>query len=175
MNPWHDIKIGASAPEVVTGVIEIPNGSKIKYELDKDTGMLKLDRVLFTSMRYPANYGFIPKTYCDDGDPLDILVISQVDIAPMCLVNCRLIGVMNMIDGGEVDDKIIAVANDDVSMNNIEELKDLQTNLLDEIENFFSGYKTLEKKEVKVNAFKPKKEAIAIVKKAIEDYNAKFN
>ena len=112
-NPWHDLEIGENAPEVVTSVIEIPNGSSSKYELHKESGMLMLDRVMSSAVRYPANYGFIPKTYCDDKDPLDILVLSEVDIQPLCIVEAKVIGVMTMIDGGELDDKIIAVAAGD--------------------------------------------------------------
>ena len=109
-NPWHDVSIGESAPDFVTGIIEIPKNCRAKYELDKESGMLSLDRVLHSSINYPANYGFIPQTYCDDDDPLDILVISQIEIVPMCLVKSKVIGVMRMMDGGEMDDKIIAVA-----------------------------------------------------------------
>ena len=113
INPWHDVSIGEGAPEVITGIIEIPKGSKGKYELDKKTGMLLLDRVLFSAVHYPANYGFIPQTYCEDHDPLDILIISQIDIPSLTLVKAKVIGVMRMVDGGEADDKIIAVAADD--------------------------------------------------------------
>ena len=109
-NPWHKVDIGAKAPDIVTGIIEIPKNTRAKYELDKDAGMLKLDRVLYSSMYYPANYGFIPRTYCDDNDPLDILILSQITVVPLCLVSAKVIGVMRMLDGGELDDKIIAVA-----------------------------------------------------------------
>ena len=124
-NPWHEVSYGAEAPEVVTAIIEISKGSKAKYELDKETGMLRLDRVLFSAVHYPANYGFIPQTYCDNKDPLDILVISQIDVQPLCLVEAKVIGVMRMIDGGEADDKIIAVANNDVSVNYMSDISQL--------------------------------------------------
>src|SRR5689334_13245376 len=113
-NPWHSVSVGKKAPETVNGIIEIPKGSRAKYELDKESGLLKLDRVLYSSVFYPANYGFIPQTYCDDNDPLDILILSQVEIVPLCIVPARVVGVMRMIDGGEADDKIIAVAAGDV-------------------------------------------------------------
>ena len=112
-NPWHAVSIGKKIPQFVQAIIEIPKGSKAKYELDKESGLLKLDRVLFSAVHYPANYGFIPQTYCDDKDPLDILVICSVDVEPLCLIEAKVIGVMHMIDGGEIDDKIIAVAAHD--------------------------------------------------------------
>ena len=105
-NSWHNVSYGEQQPEIVRSIIEIPKGSKAKYELDKDSGLLKLDRVLFSSVHYPANYGFIPRTYCDDHDPLDILVICSIDVVPMCIVEAKVIGVMQMIDSGEGDDKI---------------------------------------------------------------------
>ena len=131
-NPWHMVSPGENIPQTVNGIIEIPKGSRGKYELDKESGMLKLDRVLYSSVYYPANYGFIPKTYCDDNDPLDILIISQIDVVPMCLVEAKVIGVMRMLDNGEADDKIIAVAANDMSVNyinDISELKDFNSTL----------------------------------------------
>jgi inorganic pyrophosphatase len=104
MNPWHDIEIGKNSPHIVNAIVEIPKGSRAKYELDKETGLLKLDRVLYSSVYYPANYGFIPQTYCDDGDPLDVLVLSMIDIQPLCIVRAKIIGVMRMLDSGEADD-----------------------------------------------------------------------
>src|SRR5437868_10547606 len=109
MNPWHDVDLGEEAPEIFRCIIEIPIGSKVKYELDKATGLLRVDRVLFSSVRYPANYGFIPRTYCDDNDPLDVLVLGQVEVAPLTLMRAKPIGVMKMRDQGEGDDKIVAV------------------------------------------------------------------
>jgi len=113
MNPWHDVAIGEGAPEYFNTIIEIPIGSRIKYELDKDTGLLKVDRVLFSAVYYPANYGFIPQTFCDDGDPLDVLVLGQVEVVPLCIMRAKAIGVMQMIDQEKEDDKIIAVHADD--------------------------------------------------------------
>jgi len=171
---WHDVSIGEDAPNILRSVIEIPAGSRAKYELDKETGHLIMDRVLYSAMHYPANYGFIPRTYCDDGDPLDILVLSQVKIDPLCLVNARVIGVMHMVDGGESDDKIIAVAEGDMSVNHIHDLSDLPQHTLDEIENFFEYYKKLENKEVSVHPFQDKAAAIKVIEESIELYKKEF-
>ena len=173
-NPWHDVPYGENAPKIVNGIIEIPKGSRAKYELDKETGMLKLDRVLFSSVYYPANYGFIPRTYCDDKDPLDILVISQIDIVPMCMVAAKVIGVMRMIDGGEADDKIIAVAQGDPSVSHIDDISHLPEHFISEMRNFFEDYKKLEHKTVVVEEFQNRELAEEIVRKAIADYSAKF-
>lgn len=174
INPWHDVNIGKNAPETVMGVIEIPKGSKGKYELDKKTGMLYLDRVLFSAVHYPANYGFIPQTFCEDHDPLDILIISQIDIPSMCLVEAKVIGVMRMIDGGEADDKIIAVAAGDQSVNYIEDIDNLPPHLMKEIHRFFEDYKKLENKEVKVEYFLGKEDAMRIIQESIELYDKNF-
>jgi inorganic pyrophosphatase len=174
INPWHDVHIGKDTPEYVMGVIEIPKGSKGKYELDKTTGMLILDRVLFSAVHYPANYGFIPQTYCDDHDPLDILIISQIDIPSMTLVKAKVIGVMRMVDGGEADDKIIAVAAEDQSVNYIEDISDLPPYLMKEVHRFFEDYKKLENKEVIVEDFLGKEEAYKIIKDSIQLYNENF-
>jgi inorganic pyrophosphatase len=174
-NPWHDVAFGDDAPHIVNGIIEIPKGSRAKYELDKDSGMLKLDRVLYSSMYYPANYGFIPKTYCDDNDPLDILILCHTDIVPMCLVEAKVIGVMRMIDGGEADDKIIAVAAGDPTINHINDISELPQHFISEMRNFFEDYKKLENKSVIVEDFEDSTVAKEIVKKAIEDYKIKFS
>jgi len=173
-NPWHSVKIGKSVPDVVNGIIEIPKGSRAKYELDKDSGLLILDRVLYSSMYYPANYGFIPQTYCDDNDPLDILIISQIDIVPLCIVPAKVIGVMRMLDGGDADDKIIAVAADDVSINHINDISELPQHFISEIRNFFEDYKKLENKTVIVEEFQNADMAKQILRQAIMDYDAKF-
>lgn len=174
MNPWHDLSTGKDAPEIVSGIIEIPKASRAKYELDKDSGMLKLDRVLYSSMYYPANYGFIPRTYCDDGDPLDILVLSNITIQPLCIVRAKVIGVMQMLDGGEADDKIIAMAADDISVSHINDISQLPIHYLNEIKSFFEDYKKLENKTVKVEEFLGKDVAINIINQAMVDYQTKI-
>lgn len=173
-NPWHDVERGENAPQVVNGIIEIPKGSKGKYELDKQSGLLKLDRVLFSAVHYPAAYGFIPRTYCDDKDPLDILVLCSVDIVPMCLVEAKVIGVMQMVDGDEEDDKIIAVAAHDVSVNHYNDLDDLPPHTLLEMRRFFEDYKALEHKHVTVERFMGREEAYRIVEASIQLYHETF-
>ena len=175
MNPWHDVNIGVNAPMVVNGIIEIQKSSRAKYELDKETGMLELDRVLYSAMYYPANYGFIPQTYCDDKDPLDILILSQLQIEPMCIVSAKVIGVMRMLDGDEMDDKIIAVAEHDMSVNHIDDVSELPRHFFRELKNFFEDYKKLENKRVIVEDFQRKDVAMDIVAKAVQDYKEKFN
>ena len=173
-NPWHDVSFGDKSPEFINGIIEIPKGSRAKYELDKNSGLLRLDRVLYSSVYYPANYGFIPQTYCDDKDPLDILILSQIDVVPMCIVESKVIGVMRMIDGGEADDKIIAVAAGDPSINHINDISELPGHLISEMRNFFEDYKKLENKTVIVEEFQSKNVAHDILRKAILDYSVKF-
>ncbi len=174
VHPWHNVSIGKNAPETVTGIIEIPKNCRAKYELDKDSGMLILDRVLYSSINYPANYGFIPQTFCDDGDPLDILVVSQIDIVPMCLVEAKVIGVMRMLDGGEMDDKIIAVAANDMSVNHISDISELPPHSVKELRSFFEDYKKLENKSVVVEEFQGKQVAMEVIQQSIIDYNSKF-
>jgi len=173
-NPWHAIPCGAEAPEFVNAIIEIPKGSKAKYELDKASGFLKLDRVLYSSVHYPANYGFIPHTYCDDHDPLDILVICSIPIEPMCLVEAKVIGVMRMQDNHETDDKIIAVARNDMSVSHIQEVNDLGPHIMLEIQRFFEDYKKLENKEVIVEEMKGREAAYQIIHDSIALYKQGF-
>jgi inorganic pyrophosphatase len=174
-NPWHHV--GHSFNESkgrVKAIIEIPKGSRAKYELDKESGLLKLDRVLYSSVYYPANYGFIPQSYCDDRDPLDILILSQINIEPLCLVNADIIGVMRMTDQNESDDKLIAVATDDPSVNHIKDIHELPPHFISELKNFFEEYKRLENKNVLVENFMDKRTAIQILKESIEMYNQHF-
>lgn len=173
LNAWHSVPFGEDAPKVVNAIIEIPKDSKAKYELDKETGFIKLDRVLFSAVHYPANYGFIPQTYCDDKDPLDILVLSSVEAVPLCLIDAKVIGVMRMVDNNEQDDKIIAVAKNDKSVNHISELEDLPQHTMDQIKRFFEDYKKLENKVVKVEKFLGRLEAYKIIEEAIQLYKDK--
>ena len=169
-NPWHNVAIGQNAPEIVNGIIEIPKNTRAKYELDKESGMLILDRVLYSSMYYPANYGFIPQTYCDDNDPLDILVLSQIDVVPMCIVPAKVIGVMRMLDGGEKDDKIVAVCDGDMSVNHINDISELPHHFIKELRNFFEDYKKLENKTVEVEDFQDAAKAKEIIEQSRIDY-----
>ena len=174
MNPWHEVSPGKQTPGQVNAIIEIPKGSRAKYELDKESGLLLLDRVLYSSVYYPANYGFIPQTYCDDQDPLDILVLSQVEVVPMCIVPAKVIGVMRMLDNGEADDKIIAVAAKDMSVSHIHDIKELPSHFISEMKSFFEDYKKLENKAVVVEDFLDRRMAEAIIVKAFNDYRVKF-
>lgn len=174
MNPWHNVRIGERAPEIVNGIIEIPKNTRAKYELDKESGMLILDRVIYSSMYYPANYGFIPRTYCDDGDPLDILVLTQIVVDPLCIVPAKVIGAMQMLDQGEKDDKIIAVAIGDMSVNHMNDISELGPHFVKELQNFFEDYKKLENKTVIIEEFQPRAVALQIVEKAIADYQKKY-
>lgn len=173
-NPWHSVSYGANVPEKVTAVIEIPKNSRAKYELDKETGMLQLDRVLYSSIYYPANYGFIPRTYCDDNDPLDILVLSQITMHPMSLVEAKVIGVMRMLDQGEADDKLIAVCANDMSVAHINDISELPSHFIKELRHFFEEYKRLENKVVKIEEFEGQRLAKKILMHSINDYKAKF-
>ncbi len=170
MNPWHDIEIGESAPEIINAIIEIPKFSKTKFEMDKKSGLLKVDRVLYSSVHYPANYGFIPQSYCGDKDPLDILVLGQAEVFPISIMRARPIGYMRMVDQGESDDKVISVHADDPEMAHVQSINDLAPHILKEIRNFFEIYKNLEGKEVKVEGFFDKAEAQKIIAEALALY-----
>jgi inorganic pyrophosphatase len=174
LHPWHGASYGDKAPQIVHALIEIPQGSRTKYEIDKETGLLKLDRVIHSSFHYPINYGFIPKTLGHDSDPLDILVLCSQAIQPLCLVEATVIGNMQMIDNGEEDDKIIAVASKDPSVNHNTSVNDLPKHFISELRNFFEQYKVLENKEVKINNFQSKEEAYRVIGEAIELYKQKF-
>jgi inorganic pyrophosphatase len=174
MHPWHDVNVGDQAPNIVRAVIEVPLGSKNKYELDKDTGMIKVDRVLFSSVSYPANYGFIPQTYCLDNDPLDILVLGQAPVVPLSLMEAKPIGVMKMTDQGEPDDKIIAVHYNDPEYSDYDSISQLAKHRLQEIDRFFRDYKVLENKEVKVEKFFDEVHARKVIAEAIAFYKSTY-
>lgn len=173
-NPWHHVSPGHSHPGIVNGIIEIPKGTRAKYEMDKDSGLLRLDRVLYSSVYYPANYGFIPQSYCDDKDPLDILILSQIDFVPMCIVPAKVIGVMRMLDNGEADDKIIAVAQGDPSVSHINDIAELPSHFISELRSFFEDYKKLEKKSVVVEDFLDQKTALRILEESYVLYEKIF-
>lgn len=175
MNIWHDIEPGKITEDKFWAVIEISKNSKMKYELDKKTGMLKLDRILHTSTRYPANYGFIPRTFAEDNDPLDVLVICNETIAPLTLVKCRPIGVINMVDGGENDYKILAILEDDPVYNFVKDYKELPEHIFKEMSHFFTVYKELEGKKTFVSGIDDSGKAKEIIGTSIKAYNAKFN
>lgn len=171
-HPWHEIPYGAKAPDLVNAIIEIPKGSRAKYEVDKASGLLRLDRVLYSAVYYPANYGFIPQTYAGDNDPLDILVLSQIDIVPMCIVESKVIGVLRMNDQNEMDDKILAVAAHDMSVAHINDISELPVYFLKELRHFFEEYSKLENEKVVVQDILNATEAKKIINDAIKDYNS---
>jgi inorganic pyrophosphatase len=173
-HPWHEVRTGTNPPEYLNGIIEIPRGSRAKYEIDKESGLIKLDRVIYASMYYPLNYGFIPQTLGEDHDPLDVVVLTQVSVVPRCMIPCRVIGVMRMIDRGEADDKIIAVADQDASVSHIKEINELPDFFRVELKHFFENYKTLENKKVVVDEFLGKEKAFEIVKESIDLYQKTF-
>lgn len=175
MNIWHDISPERISPEDFVACIEISKGGKNKYELDKETGMLILDRVLYTSTHYPANYGFIPRTYGDDKDPLDVLVLCNENIAPMTLVKCYPIGVIKMVDNNDSDEKIIAIPVKDPSMNVYHDISELPTHTFEEISHFFEVYKNLEHINTTVTEVLGKESAVKIIENCIKEYNVKFN
>ena len=171
MNIWHDIHPKRVTPEDFIAVIEISKGSKNKYELDKETGTLILDRVLYTSTHYPANYGFLPLTYAQDNDPLDVLVLCQEQINPMTLVRCYPIGVIKMIDCDEIDEKIIAIPFHDPSLNLYKDISELPKHTFNEISHFFEVYKFLEDKDTAVKEIRGREEALEIIRSCMDVYN----
>lgn len=173
-HPWHGVSYGEGAPRNVNAIIEIPQGSRAKYEIEKESGLLKLDRVIYSSFYYPHNYGFIPRTYGDDKDPLDILVLSSISVQPLCIIEAKVIGVMQMIDGGDADDKIIAVAAHDMSVNHINNIEELPPHFFKELRQFFEDYKKLENKTVQVEDFGDKATALQIITAGINHYQEIF-
>src|SRR5690554_6598341 len=174
MNIWHDVDEKRISTEDFIAVIEISKGSKKKYELDKETGLIIVDRILYTSTHYPANYGFIPRTYAEDNDPLDVLVLCSEDLEPMSMVRCYPIGVVRMYDGEEVDDKIVAIPFKDPMWNYYHELAELPPHMGDEIKHFFQVYKHLEHKETTGLEIYGREKAIEIIAEAIELYKKTF-
>ncbi len=173
-NPWHDVFIGEKSPKEINAVIEVPMGSSTKYEIDKETGMIKLDRVLYSPVHYPADYGFIPRTYWEDDDPLDIIVISNFPVMPLTLVRARPIGVLRMTDREQDDTKIIAVHSTDPRFDNLKDLKDIPEHTIKELRHFFEIYKELQGVKVKVVEFKNKGAAYKLIAQGIELYRKKF-
>ena len=174
MNIWHDISSKRISKDKFVAYIEIQAGCKNKFELDKETGLIRLDRILYTSTHYPANYGFIPRTYCDDNDPLDVLVVSSEPIIPMTLVDCRPIGVIKMEDQGSNDEKIVAVCLSDPFYSDVKSINDLPSHIMDEFKHFFLVYKTLENKETSITTIEDREEAENIIEESIEKYKDKF-
>jgi inorganic pyrophosphatase len=172
MHPWHDVSPGNELPRDFHALIEIPLGSNVKYELDKPSGLLKVDRIIHSAVFYPANYGFIPQTYAEDNDPLDVLVLCQEPVQPLALIKARAIGLMTMIDSGSVDDKIIAVATNDPEFSSYVEARDLPPHRLLVLKRFFQDYKQLEGKQVQVEDFRPAYAAITAIEKALARYKA---
>jgi inorganic pyrophosphatase len=174
LNPWHDLPPGRSPPEEVTAVVEIPKGSRNKYELDKQSGLLRLDRVLYSAVHYPGDYGLIPRTLHEDGDPLDILVIVNEPTFPGCQIDCRPIGVLHLLDRGEPDDKILAVPSNDPYYGEYFDIADLPAHYLREVEHFFHIYKDLEGKRVELGDWGKSAEAATVVLDSIGRYDATF-
>ncbi|HLZ16020.1 MAG TPA: inorganic diphosphatase [Cyclobacteriaceae bacterium] len=173
-HPWHETPVGDNPPEFINGIVEISTGMRTKYEVDKDTGLLKLDRVLYSAVYYPANYGFIPQTLGDDHDPLDIMILCREPIQPLCLVPARVIGVMRMIDQGLGDEKILAVADNDANTRHLNDISELENHFKLELKEFFETYKKLENKIVTVPDFQDKQIAMSLIQKAIVNYKEAF-
>ncbi len=172
MHAWHDVTPGINLPRDFLSVIEIPMGSNVKYELDKKTGLLRLDRILYSAVHYPANYGFIPQTFAEDGDALDVLVLCQAAVAPLTIVEARAIGLMTMIDAGKKDHKIVAVATEDPEFSGINEASQLPSHRLTMVRRFFQDYKKLEGKDVEVDEILPAAATYPIIEQALESYSS---
>ena len=170
-HPWHDVELPRYVEEPIPAIIEIPTGSKVKYELDKASGLLLVDRILFSAVHYPANYGFVPRTYCDDGDPLDVLVLCQEPIQPLAIMRAKVIGVMKMRDDKGEDDKLIAVHADDPNYSHYTDVSEIPPHRLLELQRFFQDYKTLENKKVLVAAPQGRSAALQVLRDAIKLYD----
>lgn len=173
-NPWHDVHIGDGAPAEFQAVIEIPKGTKVKYELDKETGLLRVDRILYSSVYYPANYGFIPQTIGDDHDPLDVLVLMQEPVYPLSILRARPIGMMTMVDQGENDEKVVCIHLDDPEYRSYTHIDQLPSHRMEEVRSFFEDYKKLEHKEVLVQDFLGPEEAVKAIAGAMALYQKLF-
>jgi inorganic pyrophosphatase len=171
LHPWHDVTPGENLPTEFNAIVEIPMGSSIKYELDKKTGLLKMDRILYSAVFYPANYGFIPQTFAEDDDPLDVLVLCQEALAPMTLVQARAIGLMTMMDAGKRDHKILAVAVHDPEFNNYREAAELPPHRLHMLRRFFVDYKYLEGKQVEVDQIQASETAWPVIEDSLQRYS----
>jgi inorganic pyrophosphatase len=174
-HPWHDVPIGDDVPDEINIVVEISKGSKVKYELDKDTGLLEVDRILYSSVVYPENYGFIPQTLADDDDPLDAIVLMQEPIQPMSLLEVRPIGLLPMVDEGENDENILCVHVEDPQYEAFTHVNELPEHRLNEIKQFFKEYKNLEGKEVEVGEISGPEDAVEYIRRAIERYKKQFS
>ncbi len=173
-HPWHDVEYGPDAPEEINAIIEVPKNSTLKYELDKKTGLIKLDRVLYSAVHYPGDYGFIPQTYWEDNDPLDIIILSNFPVYPKTIVRVRPIGVIHMVDNEEADDKIIAVHATDPRFDSYRDVTDIPDHVLSELTHFFETYKTLQNKKVKVLSVQHAAIARKCVMQGIASYRKKF-
>lgn len=174
MNPWHNVKLDLDSRQELNCIVEIPALSKVKYEIDKESGLLKVDRILYSSVHYPCNYGFFPQTFCDDGDPLDVLVIGQAPVVPLSIMRVRPVGVLRMIDQGKGDDKVISVHVHDPEYNHIEKLSEIAPHKLAEIRQFFESYKALEKKSVEISDIENEEVAYRVIAESIELYKKTF-
>jgi len=173
-HPWHDISVGENSPEVINSIIEIPKNSSLKYELDKESGLLMLDRFLYSSVHYPGDYGFVPQTLWSDNDPLDIMILTGHPVNPMTLVKVKPIGVIRMIDNEEDDDKILAVYEGDPRFKEYEDIRDIPKHILVELKHFFETYKELQGKKTRILEMLGKEEAHRAIEKGIEMYKEKF-
>lgn len=174
MNLWHEISSGDETPEIINVIVEIPKGSKNKYEIDKETGLIKLDRAMKTSQDYPFDYGFVPQSLWDDGDALDVILLTTYPLYPGILVEARPVAVMRMIDGGEGDDKIIAVPKDDPRWDEVKDVSDVNKHTLKELQHFLETYKSIENKSVVIDGYEGKEAAYEAVRKGLKMYADKF-